>query len=111
MLIAGRVLFLRDGSKAISIPVNIYRPEKTADGSWGCRYVVGWPDKPSDRVMFGFDSVQALLHALQSIGAEIYSSSYHKSGQLFWDKPGEGYGFPVVSTLRDLLRGSDAQYL
>jgi hypothetical protein len=59
----------------------------------------------------GFDSAQALVLALQTIGAEIYSSTYHKSGQLFTDKPGNGYGFPVVPTLRDLLQGDDAKYL
>jgi hypothetical protein len=32
-------------------------------------------------------------------------------GNLFWDKPGNGYGFPVVSSLRDLLVGEDAIYM
>lgn len=45
------------------------------------------------------------------IGAEIYSSTYHKAGNLFWETPGDGYGFPVVPTFRDLLRGSDLNYL
>jgi len=110
MMIAHRTLMLRDGDRTIPVAITIFAPEKTEARGWGCRYVVAWPDKPSDRTMFGFDSVQALLHSLQTIGAEIYSSSYHKSGRLFWDKPGDGYGFPVVQTLRDLLVGSDAQY-
>jgi len=59
----------------------------------------------------GFDSMQALVLALQTIGAEIYSSNYHKVGNLFFDKPRSGYGFPVVPTLRDLLQGADAKYL
>ena len=59
----------------------------------------------------GVDSAQALVLALQMIGAEIYSSDYHKSGNLFWERHGDGYGFPVVPTLRDLLRGSDLNYL
>jgi hypothetical protein len=58
-----------------------------------------------------FDSAQALFLALQTIGAEIYTSSYHKAGKLFFDAPGKGYGFPVVPTLRDLLQGDDAKYL
>jgi hypothetical protein len=61
--------------------------------------------------MGGADSVQALVAELYAIGAEIYSSSYHKEGRLYLDKPGEGYGFPVVPTLRDLLQGDDAKYL
>ena len=45
------------------------------------------------------------------IGAEIYSSNYHKAGKLFWDKPGNGYGFPVASSLRDLLQGDDIKFV
>ena len=56
-------------------------------------------------------SVLALVHVLQTIGAEIYSSSCHKTGPLFFDNPGQGYGFPVAPTLRDLLTGDDAEYL
>lgn len=55
--------------------------------------------------------MQALICALQIIGAEIYSSNYHKAGQLQWGTPGKGYGFPVVPTCRDLLQGDDAKYL
>lgn len=53
------------------------------------------------------DSAQALLLAMQMIGSEIYTSSYHRSGNLFLDAPGRGYGFPVAATLRDLLEGDD----
>ena len=45
------------------------------------------------------------------IGAEIYASGSRRSGKLFWDKPGDGYGFPVAPTLRDPLQGDDAKYL
>lgn len=76
-----------------------------------CRYEVDWPGEQHKMEMGGFDSVQALLAALLAIGAEIYSSSYHKQGTLYLDKPGNGYGFLVVPTLRDLLQGDDAKYL
>jgi len=65
----------------------------------------------SDKIIWGFDSVQALILALQVIGAEIYSSSFHEAGALYVDAPGKGYGFPVMPTLRDLLQGDDAKYL
>lgn len=45
------------------------------------------------------------------IGGEIYASEYHKSGALFLDEPGRGYGFPVASSLRDVLIGDDAKFL
>jgi hypothetical protein len=111
MLIANRALTFRNGDKTIPIAISIFAPEKTTKGAWGCRCVIQWPDQPSDQTIFGFDSVQALFSALQIIGAEIYSSSYHKSGQLFFDSPGGGYGFPVAPTLRDLLVGNDAKFL
>jgi hypothetical protein len=59
----------------------------------------------------GADSVQALLIALQMIGTNIYTSSYHESGDLFWGAAGKGYGFPVSANMRGLLVGDDAKYL
>lgn len=111
MLIASRELTLRASGEDIKIPICIFAPEKEVGGAWGCRFEIDWPDKKSNKTIFGFDSIQALVLALQAIGAEIYSSNYHKVGQLFLDKPGAGYGFPVVPTYRDLLQGDDAKYL
>jgi hypothetical protein len=45
--------------------------------------------------------------ALQMIGAEIYSSAYHREGRLRAYDNEKGYGFPVASSLRDLLVGVD----
>jgi len=58
----------------------------------------------------GIDSVQALVMALFMIGSEIYTSGYHKAGQLKFESPGSGYGFPVPVTLRDLLKGGDKAF-
>jgi hypothetical protein len=110
MEIASRVLTLRQGNSDLQIPIRVFAPEKTADGSWGCHFEIDWPDRKSARDIFGFDSLQALVCALQIIGAEIYPSHYHKAGQIFWGMPGKGYGFPVAPTLRDLLQGDDAKY-
>ena len=54
--------------------------------------------------------MQALIIAIKMIGADLYSSSYHRSGKLMFGVPGSGYGFPVVTTMRDLLQGEDAKY-
>jgi hypothetical protein len=40
----------------------------------------------------------------------LYASDYHENGQLMWTDEGLGYGFPVASTLRDLLVGDDARF-
>jgi hypothetical protein len=111
MLIATRELTLLDGGNDIKIPIRIFAPEFESPGAWSCRYEVDWPGENHVMTVWGFDGVQALLHALQIIGAEIYSSNYHEAGQLFFDKPGSGYGFPVMSNIRDLLQGNDKKYL
>ena len=111
MLIASRVLTLTSGNEKVSIPIRIFAPEQSKNGSWFCRYEIDWPGEPHKMEMGGIDSVQALVSALYAIGAEIYSSSYHSEGKLFLDKPGGGYGFPVVPTYRGLLQGDDAKYL
>ena len=110
-MIAARDLRLRAVNGDLPIPIRIFSPTFEKEGVWFCRYEIGWPDKKSEMSVGGFDSTQALVHALQTIGAEIYSSSYHKSGKLFWDAPGNGYGFPVTGGVRDLLQGDDAKYL
>lgn len=55
----------------------------------------------------GVDGVQALDVALRMIGAIIYSSDHHVSGDLTWLARAKGYGFPVTSDLRDMLVGDD----
>ncbi len=111
MIVASRVLTLRNGKSNVQISIRISAPKKSADGAWSCRYEIDWPDKKSVRDIGGHDSTQALVLALQIIGAEIYSSNYHKAGHLFWEAPGKGYGFPVAPTLRDLLQGDDAKFV
>jgi hypothetical protein len=111
MVIASRVLTLRGDNGDIKIPIRISAPQFEKTGAWGCGYEIDWPEGTHAVTIFGFDSAQALLLTMQTIGTEIYSSNYHKAGKLFLDKPGNGYGFPVVSTLRDLLQGDDQRYL
>jgi len=111
MVIASRELMLRDGSNVIKIPVRIFTPECEKPGVWGCRYEVDWPGENRAVTAWGFDGIQSILIALQMIGADIYTSNYHKAGNLYWDAPGNGYGFPVSPTLRDLLQGDDVKFL
>jgi hypothetical protein len=110
MVIASRVLALQDADLEIEIPIRIFAPE-LKKASWLCRYEIDWPEGTQAMEAEGIDSVQALVVALQMIGADVYSSNYHKLGKLALDVSGNGYGFPVVSSLRDLLEGDDAKYL
>jgi hypothetical protein len=110
MIVASRTLQVRMPTGQKDMPIELFAPMKKKAGAWECRYDVGWPEGRRSYSAWGVDSVQALSLALGMIGAELYTSEYHKSGRLVWDKPGNGYGFPLPPTLRDLLAGDDASY-
>ena len=55
---------------------------------------------------WGIDSVQAILLALQMIGADIYTSSYHKSGHLMFEEAGQDMAFRC----RRVLVSNDRTY-
>jgi hypothetical protein len=109
MMIASRVLKVGGEEGEADLTIRIFAPEQEAD-AWVCHYEIDWPEGVETKASWGADSIQALLLASSMIGAELYSSSYHKSGRLRLDAPGKGYGFPVPSSLRDLLEGDDAKF-
>ena len=106
MLIATRVLKLRQPPRNIDLPVRIFAPQRQAV-DWTCHFEIDWPDGVVAMDAGGIDSVQALELALKMIGALIYASDHHASGNLVWEAPGKGYGFPVSRNIRDLLVGDD----
>lgn len=108
MRMATRVLDLKTPQGLVELPIHIHVPEE-ANGSWGCRYEIGWPGEPTNRTAWGADSVQAIILALQMIGTDLYTSGYHKAGELS-SAEGSGYGFPVPANLRDMLIGDDAKF-
>jgi hypothetical protein len=111
VIIAERLLKLRLPSGGIApAPVKIYCP-RPDENAWACRWEIHWPDRLRTSDIFGYDSAQALLHALQAIGSDLYASEAHKSGSLFWTDADSGYGFPVPHIIRDELTGDDAKYL
>jgi hypothetical protein len=110
MLIAKRDLeYVTEDGAIVPVPVAVYSPEKN-EHDWGCRYTIGWPNGVEARVIYGIDSVQALVLTIQMIGASLYFSDYHKSGRLMWGKSNEGYGFPVPKNARDMLIGYDKEF-
>lgn len=108
MLIATRILRLHRKDSEIEIPIRVFAPETMAE-NWICRIEIGWPDGMTKMEVGGVDAVQSLYLALQVIGAQIYASDHHASGQLLWLEPGRGYGFPVPSAIKDMLEGDDRQ--
>jgi len=109
MIIANRSLYLRQGEEDVEVVVRIFAPEPDG-GAWRCRYEIGWPEETRCSAAVGFDSIQAVLIALNMIGSDIYASDHHNSGVLRWGPPETGYGFPVPRTIRDLLIGDDAKF-
>jgi hypothetical protein len=106
MVIAQRRLVISDPAGDKDVLIRLYQPEGQ-DGAWSCRYEIDWPGRARSSYAGGADSMQALMLALQKIGIEIYTSSYHESGSLKWTEPNRGYGFPVGFNVRDLLIGDD----
>jgi hypothetical protein len=109
-MIATRTLKIKDGDETSDMPIRIFAPEDRG-GNWSCRCEIDWPEGLRTMEAWGADSVQAIFLTLQMIGAELYTSHHHQSGRLMWDEPRQGYGFPVASTIRDLLIGDDRKYM
>jgi hypothetical protein len=110
MEIANRTLTMERGSSKVSIPIRVFSPVQREARAWSCQYQIGWPEGQETREIWGMDSMQAVVLTLEAIGSDVYTSSYHKAGVLFFETPGKGYGFPVPLSLRDLLIGDDAGF-
>jgi len=108
MIIIQRSLTYKVAAASVEIPITVHLPQH-GKHDWICAYDIAWPDGTRHGFGYGIDSAQALLLALHAIGTDIYTSDYHQSGQLYWERPGQGYGFPVPRTIRDLLIGEDAR--
>src|SRR3954468_20480558 len=105
MVIACRELkYTNEAGEMVPIPIRLHAPEGNAIDA-KCRVVIERPSGTEDRTVYGIDEMQALVLGLQSIGTSIYLSPYHQTGRLCFDKPGAGYGFPVLENARDLLIG------
>ena len=109
MPFATRLLAVLDKGCLRDVAVRVFSPEED-ERAWICRYEIDWPERVRRGAGFGVDGVQALTIALQNIGVELYASSYHRAGTLVFDKPGNGYGFPIAKDARHLLVGDDAKF-
>jgi hypothetical protein len=107
MLIITHRVMLKIASGEIAIDIRLYMPARQG-ADWGCLYEIDWPEGTKSKVARGFDALQALMIAVQMIGADLYTSTYHASGRLRALGGEEGYGFPVPKPIRHLLVGQDA---
>lgn len=110
MLIAERILRLQQGDTHHGVPVRVFLP--VADqAAWSCGWEIHWPDSIRSGTALGHDALQALVLALQAIGAQLYASDAHAAGELSWTSGRRGYGVPVSRLIRDRLEGDDADTL
>lgn len=108
-MIGSRVLKLKLPTGEQDVTITIDDPVG-AGTIWSCQYQITWPAAPRRYTAHGVDALQAVHLAQQMVGAELYSSDFHARGQLQWQKPGDGYGFPVPRNIRDLLIGADRTF-
>jgi hypothetical protein len=106
MLIATRKLKVLRSDREIDVEVRLFKPIKD-DNTWICNYEIDWPGGIKKRHGAGADGIQAIFIAMQMIGISLYTSDHHRNGELAWVTQGGGYGFPVTSSVRDLLVGDD----
>ena len=104
--IAQRILTVGTGGAPQVVSVTLYQP-RASGSDWRCAYEIGWPSKLRRGEAHGVDSVQALLLAMQTIGAELYSARPVDANDLQWLEKGGGFGFPLSPALRDLAVGDD----
>lgn len=107
MIIGKRILKVRLNGRLSDVPVTIEAPRQEDDG-WACRLEIGWPGNPSPyEGRQGVDSMDALVRTLQAAGLMLHLSEEHASGNLMWQRPGGGYGFPPAPEIREMLQGDD----
>jgi hypothetical protein len=106
VIAATRVLRIATDGEHVEVPVSIHVPFDD-DGAWRCDFEIGWPETPTKFRGMGLDSVQALESARKMIAVHLYASPYHHAGTLYFDQPGNGYGFPLPAGSRDLAVGDD----
>lgn len=108
--IAVRNYSLVENGQRSDVTVRIFKPEPYPDEStYRCRFRIEWPSETKELYACGVDAIQALLLALQMLGATIYTSQEVKEGRLVWLELGGGFGLPVPRNIDDVLQGDDRQ--
>ena len=95
------------------VTITLYAP--AMEGTvWDCRYEIdwpedGWPAQHQKSHVQGSDALHALQLAMQKIGVDLHTTSYHKEKTTWWIEGVVGYGFAVDKGARALLTGDDAR--
>lgn len=85
--------FSLDGNE---LPCRFYRP--VSDGQdYSCRYEIEWPNGSRARDVWGVDSVQAFLLAMQAAHADLLIRREHDNHDLSW-LGGRCLGLPAIGS-------------
>jgi hypothetical protein len=97
-VVAHRELILTVDGKACPVDVWFGKPFKSR-GVWACRLkITGLPSfKTFPSPIYGADSVQALMLALELVGSILANSPEARRGELRWHEP-PPFGFPFRVT-------------
>lgn len=99
VIIARRELSLAQKAK-VSVCIGKPEPFPEGNGYYSPYQLIGLGDQKV-RYAGGEDTVQALMLALKSVGALLYTSAEGKAGLLSWNDCLD-LGFPVPDSIRDL---------
>jgi hypothetical protein len=105
-VIALRQLTL-DGSATVTVELLAPTPSDQSD-DFRCGYRIDGLGASKVRYAYGVDSMQALLLAMQSIAAHLYTSEEAKTGRLQWLGM-SNFGLPFADAIADLVpRAADS---
>jgi len=95
MLAARRMVWIeKEDADPIGVPIDFSAPEDESR-SWCCEVRIGWPEGSETHQVRGVDAVQALDLAMRFAGLQLSVSRYHREGSLYFERPGDEYGFPA----------------
>jgi hypothetical protein len=96
--IAQRVLNL-DGSPTVRVAIDA--PKEGAQKEWVCGFAIHGLQSDIRSSVGGYDAIQAVQLAMQTVGVILYVSPEYEAGRLLWEDDRD-LGFPLPATARDL---------
>ena len=102
-----RTLYVVGDAGVSPMPVEVGHPVELSHKDFRCDYKLGWPDDAYSGAVYGIDAVQALSLTLNMVAIHLYASNLHKQKRLYWEKLGDGYGFPLGQGDRNVAGGGD----
>ncbi|MBO6766526.1 hypothetical protein [Maricaulis sp.] len=90
------------------VSVEIFAPREEETGDFSCRLRIdGLKEKPFDTRIFGIDSLQATMLALQLAGTELYGAGDHPGPHVFLYAPNDNLDIPTTTTVLDHVKRRD----